>query len=109
MAKRRLFDEMAAAVEDMRAHREGRVTLKHYRVEKRPVPEVDGAYILATRERLNLSRAVFARRLCVNERTLERWEQGRGTPNPYAAVLLQLVHEFPDTLQRLEKIQAKAG
>lgn len=35
--------------------------------------------VLAVRERLNLSRQVFARYL----RTLENWEQGRAKPNAH--------------------------
>jgi hypothetical protein len=38
---------------------------------------VDPAFIREMRERLRRSRAVFARRLRVNERTLEKWEEGR--------------------------------
>jgi hypothetical protein len=35
--------------------------------------------------RMRCSRAVFARKLRINERTLEKWEQGRAKPNPQAA------------------------
>ncbi len=41
--------------------------------------------------------------LRINERTLERWEQGRAKPNPQAAALVLLVRRYPDTLERLEK------
>jgi len=34
----------------------------------------------ALRERMNLSRALFARYLRTNVRTLENWEQGRARP-----------------------------
>jgi putative transcriptional regulator len=43
-------------------------------------------------------RAVFARKLRINERTLEKWEQGRAKPNPQAAALVLLVRRYPDTL-----------
>ncbi len=52
------------------------------------------------------SRAVFARKLRINERTLEKWEQGRAKPNPQAAALVLLVRRYPDTLERLEKLAA---
>jgi putative transcriptional regulator len=68
------------------------------------LPEVDAQFIRETRERLDCSRALFARRLCMNERTLEKWEQGRARPNCQAAVLLLLVRHFPDTLERLRRI-----
>ena len=48
--------------------------------------------------------AVFARKLRINERTLEKWEQGRAKPNPQAVALLLLVRSYPDTPQRLEKV-----
>ena len=40
----------------------------------------------------------------MKERTLERWEQGRGKVNSQAAVLLLLVRHYPDTLERLRRI-----
>jgi transcriptional regulator with XRE-family HTH domain len=46
---------------------------------------------------------VFARKLRINERTLEKWEQGRAKPNPQAAALVLLERRYPDTLERLEK------
>jgi putative transcriptional regulator len=60
-----------------------------------------------TRKKLRCSRAVFARKLRINERTLEKWEQGRAKPNPQAAALVLLVRKYPDTLERLD--QAAVG
>ena len=68
------------------------------------LPVVDAQFIKETREKLKCTRALFARRLCMNERTLEKWEQGRTKPNAQAAVLLLLVRHFPDTLERLRRI-----
>ena len=53
------------------------------------------------------SRAVFARELRINERTLEKWEQGRAKPNPQAAALVLLVRKYPDTLDRLDQLAAE--
>ena len=61
-----------------------------------------------TREALHMSRQVFAFRIGVNPRTLERWEQGRSKPNEQAAVLLWLVRKYPDTLQRLASLGVPA-
>jgi putative transcriptional regulator len=58
-------------------------------------------------KRLRCSRAVFARRLRINERTLEKWEQGRAKPNPQAAALVLLVRKYPDTLTRLDEVAAR--
>lgn len=67
-------------------------------------PVVTAGEILALRQRLNLSRAVFARYLRTNVRTLENWEQGRARPNAQAAVLIRMVESYPDTVERLAGI-----
>jgi putative transcriptional regulator len=43
----------------------------------------------------------------INERTLEKWEQGRSKPNPQAAALVLLVRKFPDTLDRLDRVACR--
>lgn len=106
MAKRRIFDELMEGVAAMKGHREGKITLRTFKVEPKPLPKVDSRLIKETREKLQCSRAVFARKLHINERTLEKWEQGRGRPNPQAAALVLMVRRFPDTLERLEKLAA---
>lgn len=78
--------------------------LQEWNALREAIPKVDAQFIKDTREQLNCSRAFFAQRLCMNERTLEGWEQGRSKPNSQAAVLLLLVRHFPDTLERLRRI-----
>ena len=78
--------------------------LRDWDAVRAALPEVDAQFIKDTREKLKCSRALFARRLCMNERTLEKWEQGRAKPNSQAAVLLLLVRHFPDSLVRLRRI-----
>ena len=56
------------------------------------------------RERLHLFRALFARFLRTNVRTLEKWEQGRAKPNAQATLLIKMVEESPDTVERLAAI-----
>lgn len=106
MSKRNVFGEMKEGVAAMKRHREGKLTLRHYKVVPAPLPKLDSKLIRDTRRRLRCSRAVFARKLRINERTLEKWEQGRAKPNPQATALILLVRRFPDTLQRLEKLVA---
>src|SRR5258708_12286731 len=88
----------------MKAHRQGKITLRTHNVEVSPLPSVDSKLIRDTRKKLHCSRAVFARKLRINERTLEKWEQGRAKPNPQAAALVLLVRKFPDTLPRLDEV-----
>ena len=103
-AKPKLFDELIEGVRAMKRHRRGRLTLRTYKIEPAPLPKVDSKLIRDTRRRLRCSRAVFARKLRINERTLEKWEQGRSKPNPQAAALVLLVRKFPDTLDRLDRV-----
>jgi putative transcriptional regulator len=102
--KRDIFGEMMASVEEMKAHREGKITLRSYKVEAAPLPTVDAKMIRETRNFFQVSRGVFAQQLRINERTLEKWEQGLGKPNKQAATLILLARKFPDTLQRLERL-----
>ena len=90
----------------MKRHRKGKLTLRSYKVDTTPLPKVDSKLIRDTRKKLHCSRAVFARKLRINERTLEKWEQGRAKPNPQAAALVLLVRKYPDTLQRLDQVAA---
>src|SRR5271170_3799385 len=106
MANRKIFRELTEGVAAMKSHREGKLTLRTYKVETAPLPKVDSKLIRETRKKLRCSRAVFARKLRINERTLEKWEQGRAKPNPQAAALVLLVRNYPDTLERLEKVAA---
>jgi putative transcriptional regulator len=104
MAKRDIFSEMMEGVAAMRSHRESKLTLRSYKVEALPLPKVDSKMLRDTRKKLRCSRAVFARKLRINERTLEKWEQGRAKPNPQAAALVLLVRKYPDTLARLDAL-----
>ncbi|MFZ0254971.1 MAG: helix-turn-helix domain-containing protein [Gammaproteobacteria bacterium] len=104
--KRKLFDELMDGVDAMQQQREGKITLRSHEVEELPPLEVDAALIRDTRERMHVSRTVFARRLRVSTRTLENWEQGRARPNAQAAALILMVREFPDTLEKLSELGA---
>lgn len=104
MAKRDVFFELMEGIVAMKAHRQGKITLRTHNIEVSPLPKVDSKLIRDTRKKLHCSRAVFARKLRINERTLEKWEQGRAKPNPQAAALVLLVRKYPDTLARLDEV-----
>lgn len=104
MSKRKLFDELMDGVQAMQNHREGKITLRQENAEVPPLPEVTPALIRDTREKLHLSRPVFAKRLRIAPRTLENWEQGRSHPNHQAAALILLVRKYPDMLDRLASL-----
>jgi putative transcriptional regulator len=103
--KRSLFRELMSGVEALREHREKRLTLRAHEVFPIVVPPINPQLVRETREGLNMSRQVFALKLGVNPRTLERWEQGRSKPNEQAAALIWLVRKYPDTLERLASLK----
>lgn len=109
MAKRNIFDELMEGMAAMKAHREGKITLRTYKVEPKTIKIVSPRFVRETRKRFGCSRGVFARKLHINERTLEKWEQGRARPNAQAAALLRLVRKYPDTLARLDSLSARAA
>ena len=104
--KRNIGEEILEGLNAIQDHYEGKTTLRTFKVDLPPLPEVDAQLIRDTREQLNVSRRVFARQLRVNERTLEKWEQGRAKPNKQAAALILLTRKFPDTLDRLAQLAA---
>lgn len=104
MKKRNLFSEITEGLDALANARVGKQTLRTHEVEINPAPDVTADELTALRERLNLSRPVFARYLRTNPRTLENWEQGRAKPNAQASLLIRLVEKFPDTMERLAKV-----
>lgn len=104
MGKRNIFSELTEGFDALRAEREGKLTLRRVHVEAKPVPPLTPEEVLAVREKLKLSRPVFARYLRTNPRTLENWEQGRAKPNAQAALLIRMVAQFPDMVEKLEAV-----
>ena len=102
--KRKLFDEIAEGFAALGEQRQGKRTLRTHKVELKEAPVVAADELVRLRERLHLSRALFARYLRTNSRTLENWEQGRARPNAQAALLIRLVEKYPDTVDRLARI-----
>ena len=104
MTKRNLFAEISEGFDALADERAGKKTLRTHEVELLPVPEISAGELVALRERLQLSRPLFARYLRTNPRTLENWEQGRAKPNAQAALLIRLVERYPDTVERLARV-----
>lgn len=102
--KRNLFVEVAEGFEALADQRAGKRTMRTHEVDLKPAPDVTPNELLALRERLQLSRPVFARYLRTNPRTLENWEQGRARPNAQAALLIRMVERYPDTVERLAAV-----
>lgn len=103
-AKRNLFTELSEGMDALADARHGKRTLRTHSVEYKPAPTVTPKELIRVRKNLKLSRALFAVYLRTNVRTLENWEQGRAKPNAQAALLINLVKHYPDTVQRLASI-----
>ena len=79
MKKRNLYTEIAEGFDAMSNARAGKHTLRTHEVELKPAPDVTAEELLALRERLHLSRQVFARYLRTNP---ARWKTGnRAAPS----------------------------
>jgi putative transcriptional regulator len=103
-SKRNLFEELMEGVDAMQQHREGKVTLRTHKVQGSKTEHAPGAeYFVAVREKFNVSRSVWADMLRVSPRTVEKWEQG-GQVSPLAATFVELVEQYPDTIERLRTL-----
>ncbi len=103
-ARRDFFAELNEGMAALAEARQGKRTLRTHTVEYKPAPKVTPKELIRVREDLKISRALFAVYLRTNVRTLENWEQGRAKPNAQAALLINLVKQYPDTVQRLATI-----
>lgn len=103
-SKRDLFAELTEGFEALASSRAGKRTLRTHSIEYKPAPQLKPEEVVRIREHLKLSRALFALYLRTNVRTLENWEQGRAKPNAQAALLINLVKRYPDTVQKLASI-----
>ena len=103
-ARRELFAELSEGMAALAEVRQGKRTLRTHAIEYKPAPKVTPKQLIRVREGLKISRALFAAYLRTNVRTLENWEQGRAKPNAQAVLLINLVKQYPDTVQRLASI-----
>jgi len=104
MTKRNLFNEINEGLEHLKKARLGKTTIRSVERDFKPVAIINADEVVAIRERLNLSRSVFASYLRTNLRTLENWEQGRAKPNAQAALLIHLVDRYPDTIKKIASV-----
>lgn len=104
MNKRNLFAELSEGFDALENSRKGKVTLRQHSIKLDPVQDITAEELINLRLQLHLSRSVFANYLRTNPRTLENWEQGRAKPNAQATLLIRLVQQYPDTVERLASL-----
>ena len=56
MMKRSVFPELLEGVTAMKNHREGKITLRSYKVDAAPLPKVDSKVIRDTRKKMRTAR-----------------------------------------------------
>ncbi|QTP58178.1 transcriptional regulator [Billgrantia antri] len=101
---RNIFDELIEGFDALADKRQGKRTLRSHSVKLEEVPDVTASELIALRERLHMSRPVFAMYMRTNPRTLENWEQGRAKPNAQAKTLIRLVQKYPETIEHLASL-----
>jgi putative transcriptional regulator len=108
-AARNVFAELMEGVGAMKQHREGKLTLRTFKLPAVERKESPGAeFFIAAREKFNVSRSVWASLLRVSPRTVEKWEQG-GQVSPLAATFVELVASYPDTIERLQTLPRRVA
>ena len=101
MTKRNLFEELEQGLKEMKAERQGKITLKTTEV-KIPAPiKMSKTRIQRIRKATNYSQGVFARVLGANVKTYQKWEQGLSEPNEQAKLLLEMVDQDEKFLETL--------
>lgn len=90
-----LGEMLIEAMEEVVAHRQGRIALPSRIVH---VPgHVD---VGAIRKAKGLSQSQFAKRYGFELRTLQDWEQGRREPERAARILLRVIEREPEAVER---------
>ncbi|MCO7564321.1 transcriptional regulator [Pseudomonas sp. S 311-6] len=98
---RNIFTELTEGFDALAEERAGKLTLRTHKMAFQELAPLAANELIELRQRLNMSRAVFASYLRTNARTLENWEQGRSRPNAQAVALIRLVQKCPETLEHL--------
>jgi putative transcriptional regulator len=104
LGTRALFAELTEGMTALAEARKGKRTLRTHTVTFKPAPALTPEKLIAVREHLHLSRALFASCLRTNGRTLENWEQRRAKPNAQAVLLICLVEKYPEIVERLAEV-----
>lgn len=94
MAKRNIGQEILEGIQEVKAYKAGKKTLRTHTL---PPP----APVRVIRTKLKLSQSAFAGLMGVSVRTIQDWEQGRRKPSGPAVALLRIAEQNPDVFIRL--------
>ena len=88
----KFFKDLKKGLEDIVAHKKGKLTLRSELVE---IPEQPAEYkakdIKNIRKKSNYSQGLFAKVLNVSIKTVQSWESGKRVPSHAALRLLEIV------------------
>jgi len=93
--KNEYFESIMQGLREVKAHREGKITLKTTRVKIEPVPVYTAKKVKSLRNELRLAQSTFAMMCGVSIKTVEAWESGTNTPNGSASRLFQIIERDP--------------
>lgn len=94
MSKRDIGQEILEGIQEIKAFRAGKVTLRTRELKEPASPQ-------AIRGQLELSQTAFAGLMGVSPRTVQDWEQGRRAPSGPAKTLLRIAEQHPEIFSDL--------
>ena len=90
----KLFKELKKGLEEVIAHKKGKITLKSEFIEIPEPPEEYGPKAIKNiRSKGNYSQGIFAKILNVSLKTVQAWETGERNPNHAALRLLEIIDQ----------------
>lgn len=95
---KKLFVDLKQSLNEAAEHARGARKDLRTSVLPRPPQKMESADIVALRNRINVSQAVFARYLNVSVKTVQSWEQSIGQPSGAALKLLSIARKNPKIL-----------
>jgi putative transcriptional regulator len=85
-----MFDALTESLEEVLAHRQGKITLHTEMVNIHNPPSAYRASdVKRIREKKHCSQSIFATYLNVSVKTVQSWESGQRLPSPIALRLLE--------------------
>ncbi len=96
--KNGFFEELKESMEQGLQHARGKRRDLRTTILPKPPQKMDNKEIVALREQLNQSQAVFARFLNVSVKAVQAWEAGSRNPSGAALKLLSIAKQKPEII-----------
>jgi putative transcriptional regulator len=103
----KFFEQIKEGLEDVLAHKKGKITLRSEIIEiPEPPEDYTAKEIKKIREKGRYSQGIFAKVLNVSIKTVQSWESGERFPSHAALRLLEIVDKGiyrPEIVRRVQK------